>query len=112
MTIAPLSFPKTFYGDMPAAPAASPLSHAHLGELELANKRAKKIRRAVRIAQTDAWVCGIFAALTLLSGIFSLTALLLGLGLALCRQIVQLHKGTIRVAESSSEGTTFEFELA
>jgi signal transduction histidine kinase len=31
-----------------------------------------------------------------------------GLGLALCRRIMQLHRGTIRVADSGPEGTTFE----
>jgi signal transduction histidine kinase len=31
-----------------------------------------------------------------------------GLGLALCRRIVSLHDGSIRVADSSASGTTFE----
>jgi signal transduction histidine kinase len=31
-----------------------------------------------------------------------------GLGLALCRRILRLHDGTIRVADSSNAGTTFE----
>jgi signal transduction histidine kinase len=31
-----------------------------------------------------------------------------GLGLALCRRIMHLHGGTLRVAASSPEGTTFE----
>src|ERR1035437_512508 len=84
MTIAPLTLPKTFYGDDPPAAAGSPLSAAHFSEIEIANKRAKKIRRATRIAQTDAWICAIFAGLTLLSGLFSLSALLLGLGMAFC----------------------------
>ena len=39
------------------------------------------------------------------------TALLAGcalLGLALCRRIMALHGGSLRIAESSPEGTTFE----
>jgi two-component system, OmpR family, sensor histidine kinase SenX3 len=34
-----------------------------------------------------------------------------GLGLALCRRIARLHGGTLRVAASSPEGTTFELTL-
>ncbi|AFE09828.1 sensor histidine kinase [Corallococcus coralloides DSM 2259] len=34
-----------------------------------------------------------------------------GLGLALCRKIARLHGGTLRVAASSPEGTTFELTL-
>jgi signal transduction histidine kinase len=34
-----------------------------------------------------------------------------GLGLAICREIVTLYGGEIRVARSSSEGTTFEVDL-
>lgn len=34
-----------------------------------------------------------------------------GLGLALCRRILRLHGGQLRVATSSPEGTTFEFTL-
>ncbi|MCG8420536.1 MAG: HAMP domain-containing histidine kinase [Proteobacteria bacterium] len=34
-----------------------------------------------------------------------------GLGLALCRRIMALHNGTIEVADSSSEGTTFRMRF-
>ncbi|RKH58706.1 sensor histidine kinase [Corallococcus llansteffanensis] len=34
-----------------------------------------------------------------------------GLGLALCRRIARLHGGTLRVAASSADGTTFELTL-
>jgi hypothetical protein len=84
MTIAPLTFPKTFYGEAPSAADASPLSAAHLAELELAQKRSKKIRRAVVVAQSDAWICAIFAGITLLCSIFSPAGLLLGLAMSFC----------------------------
>ena len=34
-----------------------------------------------------------------------------GLGLAICREVVTLYGGDIRVARSSMEGTTFEVDL-
>jgi signal transduction histidine kinase len=34
-----------------------------------------------------------------------------GLGLALCRRVARLHEGSIRVASSGPEGTTFEVTL-
>src|SRR4051812_35548799 len=83
MTSAPLPYSAAFQTIAPP-PAASPLSPAHLAELQQAQLRAKKIRRAIRIASTDAWICAAFAGLTLLSGVFSLAALLLGLALAAC----------------------------
>ncbi|MFH2010522.1 MAG: HAMP domain-containing sensor histidine kinase [bacterium] len=34
-----------------------------------------------------------------------------GLGLAMCRRIMRLHRGTIRLADTGPEGTTFELEF-
>lgn len=34
-----------------------------------------------------------------------------GLGLAICREVLTMHGGTIRVAESSAEGTTIEIRI-
>ena len=34
-----------------------------------------------------------------------------GLGLALCRKIAQVHGGSLRIAQSSPEGTTFLLSL-
>jgi len=65
-----------------AGPANSPLSPEHLAQLEASNQRAKKIRRAAAVATTDAWLSAIFAALTLLSAIFSPVSAILGLALA------------------------------
>jgi hypothetical protein len=60
----------------------SPLSPAQIVEYQASLLRSKKIRRAIVVALTDAWLSAIFAGLTILSGIFSLTALLLGVALA------------------------------
>ncbi|MFH1748808.1 MAG: hypothetical protein ABIG44_17375 [Planctomycetota bacterium] len=67
--------------EQPAA-AAGPLSAAHLRELELARGRSKKIRRAINVALFNAWSLAIFAALSLLIGLFSLTSLVIGVALA------------------------------
>ncbi len=34
-----------------------------------------------------------------------------GIGLAVCKRIVDIHKGTIRVSSRIGEGTTFSIEL-
>jgi signal transduction histidine kinase len=34
-----------------------------------------------------------------------------GLGLAICREVLGIHEGTIRIADSSSRGTTIEIRL-
>ncbi|HUO08261.1 MAG TPA: hypothetical protein VM008_08185 [Phycisphaerae bacterium] len=65
------------------APAgASPLSPDQLIEYQSALQRGKKVRRAITVAATDAWLTAIFAGLTLLCSIFSLTGLILGIALA------------------------------
>lgn len=51
-------------------------------ELEDARARARGFMKAARTATFNIWTLGTFAALTLLFGLFSLTALVLGVGLA------------------------------
>ena len=53
-----------------------------LSQLKLAQEHGKKIRRAAGVARFNGWTTGIFAAITLLGGVFSLTSLLLGVALA------------------------------
>lgn len=57
----------------------SPEQMLQLGEAQI---RWKKIRRAISVARFDAWSVSVFAALTLLSVVFSWIALPLGLGMA------------------------------
>jgi hypothetical protein len=52
------------------------------GELTAARDRAKPLAGAIRTATFNIWTIGAFAALTILFGLFSLTALVLGLGMA------------------------------
>jgi hypothetical protein len=58
------------------------LSPEHLQQLATAHQRARKIRRALAVAQFDGWTVAIFAGLTLLFGIFSPVGLLIGLAMA------------------------------
>ena len=72
---------------VPAKPQAaggaegSPLSPEHLKQMEEARQRAKKIRRCIAVANFDGWSVGVFGALTLLFGVFTLTGWLLGGGM-------------------------------
>jgi len=69
---------------MPAAApaqAASPLSPEHLRQLEEARTRAKKVRRCAAVATFDGWSVGVFGALTLLCGMFSVVGWVLGGGM-------------------------------
>ena len=59
-----------------------PLSPAQQRELVEANRRARKIVRATKVAAFNGWSFGLFAALTLPFALFSLTSLVMGLGLA------------------------------
>jgi hypothetical protein len=65
----------------PQAAEASPLSAAHLREMHDARLRAKKIRRCVTVANFDGWSVGVFGALTLLFGVFSVVGWVLGGGM-------------------------------
>lgn len=70
--------------DMPlvvATAADGPLSPAHVRELAESRTRAKKVRRAAAVAAIDGWTTGVFGAVALIGGIWSVPALALGLGL-------------------------------
>jgi hypothetical protein len=78
----PLARPVTSSTDVspPSGPAISP---EILRQLKLAQQRGKKIRRAAGMATFNGWTIGVFAALSLVSGIFSLTGFVLGIALAI-----------------------------
>ena len=59
------------------------LSPAQIAELAEAQTRAKKIRRAAGTAIFNTWTVGIFAAPSLVMGIFDLPTFLIGAGLAI-----------------------------
>ncbi len=59
----------------------SPLSAEHLRQMQDARQRAKTIRRCITVANFDGWSVGVFGALTLLFGVFTVTGWLLGGGM-------------------------------
>ena len=60
-----------------------PLSREHRQVLAIATHRAKKITNAAKVARFNGWTFGIFAFGTLICALFSVEALLLGIGLAI-----------------------------
>lgn len=61
---------------------AHPLTSDQRQALEQAAERAKAFTGAAKVAAFNGWSIGFFAAVTLLFDIFSLTALVLGVGMA------------------------------
>jgi hypothetical protein len=61
--------------------SANPLSPDHLDALSLANNRAQKIRRAARVAGFNGWSIGVIALLSLPFALFSVTSLVIAIGL-------------------------------
>lgn len=59
-----------------------PLSPDQQEQLALANRRAKKVLGAAKVATFNGWSIGLFAAINLLFAIFSFTALVMAIGLA------------------------------
>jgi hypothetical protein len=64
------------------SPPALALTEQQLRELADARVASKKIRTAINVARFDAWTVAIFAGLSLVCGITSVTGVLVGLGMA------------------------------
>jgi len=73
-----------------------PLSPAQQQELALANARAQKILAATKVATFNGWTIGAFAATTLLFALFSLTALVIGVGMAVVARNEFRGRGLLR----------------
>ncbi len=66
----------------PPDPDDGPLTAEQRQELADASRRAQALASAGKIATFNGWTIGGFAAITLVFGLFSLTTLILGLGMA------------------------------
>ena len=59
-----------------------PLSPEQQEELSRATERAAKVLGAAKVAAFNGWTIGVFAAISLLFAVFSVTALVMGIGMA------------------------------
>ncbi len=73
-----------------------PLSAEQQEELALANARAQKILAATKVATFNGWTIGTFAAVTLLFALFSLTALVIGVAMAIVARNEFRGRGLLR----------------
>lgn len=70
-------------GAAAVASAGSPtITPAHMAVIAEARRGARKITRAATVASISGWTMAFFGAITLVSGLFSLRALLLGIALS------------------------------
>ena len=65
--------PETPRGSLP--PPRQPLTQEQMQAITAARQRARKVRRASGVAAFSGWTLAFFAAVSILSGIFSLRAL-------------------------------------
>ncbi len=73
-----------------------PLSPEQQEELALANARAQKILAATKVATFNGWTIGAFALITLPFALFSLTALVIGIGMAIVARNEFHGRGLLR----------------
>lgn len=73
-----------------------PLSPEQQEKLASANARAQKILAATKVATFNGWTIGAFAAITLPFALFSLTALVIGVGMAIVARNEFRGRGLLR----------------
>ena len=81
--------------------AASPLTPQQQQELSDAKDRAGSFLGAAKIAAFNGWSVGFFAVVSILFGLFSLTSLLIGLGLAVVARNEFVGRGRLRRLDPS-----------
>ena len=80
---------------------SSPLDAEQRAALAEAQERVKGFLGAARIAAMNGWSIGLFAAVSLLFGIFSLTSLVVGVGLAVVARNEFVGRSRIRAFDPS-----------
>ena len=82
--------------------SGAPLTPQQREELTEANQRAKKLLGAAKVAAFNGWTIGVFAAVSLLFGIFSMTALVMGVGMAVVAR--NEFRGRVMLRRFDSDG--------
>jgi hypothetical protein len=75
---------------------AAPLSAAQIEAIALARQQSRVIRRAAAVAAFSGWCTAIFAGLSLLGGLFSVSSFVLGIGFSVCATIELRGSGSLR----------------
>ena len=83
----------------------APLTPQQREELAEANQRAKKLLGAAKVAAFNGWTIGVFAAISLLFGIFSMTALVMGVGMAVVAR--NEFRGRMMLRRFDADGPSF-----
>lgn len=71
----------------PAGASPGPLSPEHLAQIDAAQRRGKKIRKAARVASFNAWTAALIGGTCLLIGVFDRTSLILGVAITVVAAI-------------------------
>jgi hypothetical protein len=66
---------------IPAGASPGPLSPEHLAQIDAAQRRGRKIRKAARVASFNAWTAALIGGTCLAGGIFDRTSLVLGIAI-------------------------------
>ena len=80
---------------------ASPLTPEQQEELREAKERAGSFLGAAKVAAFNGWTVGFFAVVSILSGLFSLTGFLMGVGLAVVARNEFVGRGRLRALDPS-----------
>ncbi len=96
----------------PPLSSNSPFTPEQLAQMADARKAMKPIRRAVTMAQLDGWTLAVFAGLTVICGISSVSALLVGAGLGVIAYVELNSIKRLRQLDASVANTLGFNQLA
>jgi hypothetical protein len=85
-----------------APPAAPALSDEHLRQLAASHAATRKIRRAIAVARADGWGVAVFAAMTVLFGITSVSGIVLGTALGVTASVELWSARRLRSLEAKA----------
>ena len=83
------------------ADTTSPLTSEQLQELQDAKESAGSFLGAAKVAAFNGWTIGFFAGVSILSGLFSLTGFVVGVGLAVVTRNEFVGRGRLRRLDPS-----------